>query len=465
MEGHTTNTTQQTEPESQVEQTVPDNQVGQSESDSQSEQDNKVDFIDQFQKYLSLGLKLATALGFTVLYFYFAFFINFFPSGLEIGDTLVFLFVAIGFGIFYGFWIGIGALFSYAVIFQIYHWKKNNAVIDWHLMLIGSIATTPFFIMFGLGTNDIMSSLAPILGGGVLVSMSEVLGPLPVNPSFVQMKERNIKKWGIVFIGLIAVPLAGKAIMGNFVEASIRILGLSNERASIIVDENNYQIISNVAEELGVPVIGCSTDVQNMNLVHNFRVLWHGSGDRSLVEMLVPSKTPNKWEGIVRIELERDGLKLLDLSYNKESKRKLNLKSCLTMDSDALFGNYEDEPNLVGKKRLDLLKAKLSFYFNESNLTIDAVTVTGYTDIRDVNPKDDDNYKLSERRAMSVYKYIASALGNLSKDKVVIEGMGPLNPKSNCDEQLKGTKQEICLAPDRRVEIVLSLTHSKKKDS
>ena len=55
-------------------------------------------------------------------------------------------------------------------------------------------------------------------------------------------------------------------------------------------------------------------------------------------------------EGVVRMEQERDGLTILDSTYKTESSRKVKLKSCLTIDSEALFGDYEDKPNLAGNK-------------------------------------------------------------------------------------------------------------------
>ena len=68
-------------------------------------------------------------------------------------------------------------------------------------------------------------------------------------------------------------------------------------------------------------------------------------------------------------------------------------------------------------KRLDQLKDKLEFYFKEGNLVIDDITVIGFTYRRDVKG-DENNYKLSERRALSVYEYIAPALNDLSDEKL-----------------------------------------------
>lgn len=61
--------------------------------------------LDKLTKFGGMTTKFAIFVGILVCYNYFAFQINFFPSGLGIGDSLWFLFVSISFGLFYSLWI------------------------------------------------------------------------------------------------------------------------------------------------------------------------------------------------------------------------------------------------------------------------------------------------------------------------------------------------------------------------
>jgi outer membrane protein OmpA-like peptidoglycan-associated protein len=420
--------------------------------------------LDNFQKYESTAFKAILGIGVVVLFWYCAFFINFFPTGLTLGDSLVFLFIALGFGFFYIFWLAIGYLVCLCALYAL-PTKIGKTESCWFRLLIG-VAGVIFIIFlssFWYFTGNFFSFFAPIVSGLLLILATVYWTPAEESASDEVKKQRILYRSSLFSLAFLFVPILGGSALEKFVEASIRIIGVSNPHASLIVNEENFKIITNVAEEIGVPVIGCSSESDGNNIVHNFRISWHGIGERSLVELLVPSANPSGWEGIVKIELEREGLKLLDTTYKSESTRKIDLKACLSLDADALFSSNEDTPNLIGKKRLNQLKRKLDFYFAKGDLNIDAVTVTGYTDRRDVKAEGDDNYKLSKRRANSVYGYIASTIGTLPKGSVVIEGMGPLNPISNCDPELKGIKEEACLAPDRRVEIELSLTHPVKE--
>ena len=101
-----------------------------------------------------------------------------------------------------------------------------------------------------------------------------------------------------------------------------------------------------------------------------------------------------------------------------------------------------------GQQRLADMARRLKDY-----QSIQAMTVIGYTDRLG---SDDYNDKLSAARAQSVQDYLQS-LGVKSASSVA-QGKGKLDPASrDCSVNDSRKKQIICLQPDRRVTIEVTV--------
>jgi outer membrane protein OmpA-like peptidoglycan-associated protein len=94
------------------------------------------------------------------------------------------------------------------------------------------------------------------------------------------------------------------------------------------------------------------------------------------------------------------------------------------------------------KEKLD----KLSGVLKDQN--IKKVKIVGFTDIIGSH---DYNLKLSEKRAMSVKKYLDGKV-EFDSSPIDLRGMGEANQVKVCDG-IKGKKVIECLAPNRRVEV------------
>jgi outer membrane protein OmpA-like peptidoglycan-associated protein len=113
----------------------------------------------------------------------------------------------------------------------------------------------------------------------------------------------------------------------------------------------------------------------------------------------------------------------------------------IRLDGSTLFGSAQDTLTPGGKQALDKVIKE------NPTLVLSPILVTGHTDNMG---KEDDNRKLSLRRAEAVRAYM------ISKDKnfrIKADGLGETRPLVKCDEKKPRAELIRCLAPNRRVEI------------
>jgi len=118
--------------------------------------------------------------------------------------------------------------------------------------------------------------------------------------------------------------------------------------------------------------------------------------------------------------------------------------------------------------KIELEQRTIYFDFNKSGLTaaetakldklvtiishsksITHATVIGYAD---VIGKESYNMILSQKRADTVEKYLASHV-SIPTNTMVVAGKGTADPVTTCDTKMKRKKRIECLAQNRRVEI------------
>jgi OOP family OmpA-OmpF porin len=410
--------------------------------------------LDNLENYGALTVKLIIALGVIVVFSYCAFQINFFPTGLTIGDSLVFIFIALGFGVFYLFWL----LLAYTAVYSLAYFKINKSAFcssESLLMFFLGIFIIALLGIYIYWVGDFMSILAPLMSGSLLIITTSFWN---TEKGTLSDEEYSTKKKRRIQIGIFAVlivPLIAVSAISEFVNGSIRILGIQQKHKSIVLDKNNFKVIQDVAKELNLPIYGCVTNGKQSNIVHNFNILWHGLGERSLVEVLIPKE--GAWQPAVRVELDRTGTKVLQI-LDKD----LSFKTCLSLSSDAVFDLYQSEPNEEGIKALGKFLSKVETYLEDSKLTILSVTITGFTDRIPVIKKNDTNEALSLRRANSVLSALSPLFKNVDKKNISILGKGPKEPLSNCPKALSGNELTKCLSVDRRVEISLRVQRKAK---
>jgi outer membrane protein OmpA-like peptidoglycan-associated protein len=115
----------------------------------------------------------------------------------------------------------------------------------------------------------------------------------------------------------------------------------------------------------------------------------------------------------------------------------------IRLDGATLFGSAEDVLTPGGRKALDKVVK------DNPALVMRRIKVSGHTDNMG---KEDDNRKLSLRRAEAVRNYLISRDGNF---RIEVAGLGETQPLVKCDARKPRAELIRCLAPNRRVEIEL----------
>jgi outer membrane protein OmpA-like peptidoglycan-associated protein len=120
----------------------------------------------------------------------------------------------------------------------------------------------------------------------------------------------------------------------------------------------------------------------------------------------------------------------------------------LTLQADAAFGFNSSDLSPEGRQKLDELAGKLAG-MDRSQLS--NVTVIGHADR--LGPSG-GNQALSERRALAVKSYLADQ--GVDPGIIQTEGRGSSEPVVTCSGNRATEKLKNCLAPNRRVEVLVN---------
>jgi OmpA-OmpF porin, OOP family len=124
----------------------------------------------------------------------------------------------------------------------------------------------------------------------------------------------------------------------------------------------------------------------------------------------------------------------------------------ITLDAETHFNFNKFQLKPAGQAKVDQLLAELA------QRHYDAIVVTGHTDRIGTKAY---NETLSERRALSVKRYLTKK--GVDGKKIRARGVGATEPVTSPDacEGLGRPKMIQCLAPDRRVELVVVGAHAQ----
>lgn len=403
------------------------------------------ELLDSLNDNGSLLVKLVIGIGVAVVFSYCAFSINFFPVGLTLGDSLVFLFIALGFGVFYLLWLALGYFILYSIAYPFTEKLGKNDSARFLTFFLGGI----FLFMlswFSYSIHDWGYVIAPLVSGAILLITTFFWNPAPAGSSVQDIQERKKTRVVIILLAVFIVPLIGMKAVSRIVDSSFGLFGINQKNVSLVLSEKNHAIVSGVASGLEVPLFGCELVKGSTRIIDNVNVLWHGIGDIILIDLLRPDE--NGFKSVARLELESEGTSVL-----KPLDSHASFNACINLESDTLFDSYESIPSVEGKKQLDALINKINIYLKSSKLEITSASITGYTDRRPVSKDGDTNYDLSRRRAKSVFDTLSPLFNENVKKLVNVSGKGMSNPKSKCDKIQYALELNECLAVDRRVEV------------
>lgn len=227
----------------------------------------KIDFsADGFSKYLSLAFKVSTFLG-GLCFVLYCHRLNYFPSGVTVGDSLLFIIFAASFGLVYGFVtlgllsVGVCGMYWLKPLFNpLLRWLKKNkpsksragthelilfvkpeplhyllalfgVVFIWLMyqiepsvfILISLLATTIFQAILWSGYNDNRLIVSRIL----LPSTSELA---------IAQQEDHSRKMRWLFLGIIAImPLFFSGVAGRILDGGMKFAHLSSGPSYVLI--------------------------------------------------------------------------------------------------------------------------------------------------------------------------------------------------------------------------------------
>ena len=405
------------------------------------------ELLENLQKLASFAAKSTVALGILITWGYCAFLINFFPTGLNLADSLVFIFIALGFGFLYSYWLG-SSFIAFNFAFAAF---KEKSIIDKVFSILFSLFFFSALALVAYFMEDWAAFFAPIASGLILYIAAN---HWKSDVSDTAEKQKRALQRIVLLVIAIVIPAAMvPPVFGKFIDGTFGFIGVQQKDVSLVLSEENQRIISDTAKELNLSIYGCTKEGNQTNLAHHFNVLWHGLGERSLVQLLAYDTESKKWnKKIAKIELDRSGVKVL----TPENKRN-SFKTCLTVNTDTLFDIYDDKISANGKKQLAQFTQETELRLAADHLKILSANIIGHTDRIPVLKTGDSNAALSMRRADSVYAEIKELFSDLPEAQVKRLGQGSLQPKSTCTRDLPLPEQKECLAVDRRVEIELKV--------
>ncbi|MDE1712682.1 OmpA family protein (plasmid) [Chromobacterium amazonense] len=452
-------------------------------------------------EWLSVAAKMAGGFGLVLIVSYCFFEIDFVPGGLTLADTFLYVAVSLGFGFImlifaaystYAVYWALGcllerrwvdfvfnlsvALFAIAVflifvglfafaaltvaavvvlIGSVAIWVRRNGnsslvkkFKDWSGIYIGSVLVFLLALIYSVlafnkfGGQKVADAWVSAFSAAVPWTLAVYTSNMRTSSSHkLNSKFRVPVIIVLLFSGLI-FPLGHKDFAKRVLDMTFEKLGIRMENVSIALNEENAEKFRSIFhEEAGAEKI-CRQGKGAMTVIYGVNVLWHGFGDKTLVEVgdeVVHPFELKKSGKSARIDLDRKGVTIL---------RGVDQEACLEIP-DALFKGGDDK--LKGKSLVDFKPVFKKIAANVKNIR--RVEVIGYSDLR---PIAGGNQALSERRAQHVAG-ILSGYG-VSEDLIKYYGKGVMDPKLACDKDVKGVALDECLAPNRRVAIRIFLT-------
>lgn len=394
--------------------------------------------LDLFKTYAITVLQITITVGVIVVFAYWAFIINFFPAGITLSESLLFIFAALMFGFFYSLWylLAVGALHG------LFHWRSDQIKFDGGLFFLGIVAAC--LLGAAAWASHSLKILAPLLGAMILVIIPWYWKPLPLYTPVAQVQKRQHEKVLLALTAIIVPMLFVPDLTANIVANSMQRLGFRQIDVSVSLDAANQKIIKDVVDEFDLRLHSCGNSKKPERIVHHVNVLWHGLGERTLIEM--PFLTDSSGSPY-QVELNRSGVSLVRRPGNQAG-----IPLCFSLGNDLLFDTYASTLTPEGTAALTAFADKVKTYLEGSKRHITAISVTGHSDRNPVRAANDSNQKRSRRRAESV----AEQLKTWSPDlQLSIKAAGSHTSVSSCARNLPKAELSECLAMDRRVEIVV----------
>ncbi|KAA8764421.1 OmpA family protein [Burkholderia pseudomallei] len=413
--------------------------------------------LDGMDKLLTLSAKLIPIFGVMILFSYCTS-INFYPSGLTVGDTIFFVFAIIAFGTIYGFIIGAAIYCSaniYGLISRVLSKASRSAFFkalcdrSW-----GKVAEKIFTILclvvpFLVGSLILWLICELINKSDTTWGILSVLGLLSIGLCIwviVGVRRDLFKKNPIVatlivlvliFMPLIMVRGLGKAAINT----AMQMAGVRIERALIDIPLSEYARVKATARRAAMRVPPCRKFASDRCMLRA-DVLFQGVGQQAQIRLPIGGAKKDEHDMLLEAEIFVT-LKQKDVQFSAINPFTYGAD----INSDTIFDFDSAKLSEVGRSRLNEIAKEVE------NYRILSLEVTGHTDRLG---SDKHNLELSQLRAQSVADYLVSKFNNVSPNVVHARGVGASDPRldqGNCPGKSASPALQHCLTEDRYVEV------------
>lgn len=434
------------------------------------------DFSDQKSTVLSVIIFS----GILVIFCYCFFIINFIPTGLTLGDSITYIFCALGFGIFYSLWLFLGIGFAHSCLYPFSEKMRGTDKLknsDLALYLFHAIIYFLFLLLVYAKSNDLNSILTPIFSGFGLVTLYYWSPKSGYFRSNSVARKNKIQRTIIASLLIISPFVVSTSISSSLLKHVMKNVGIRDENTSIVVNKDDYDYINKIAKQFDAKIFACESESSNnkYRYIHNVNILWGSVGSKTLIEVPVISDSGIE---LIKLDLNTDNVKKAKFQTipalqstdskstdQKNTDPKNTIKSCISLDSASMFDNNSSELNGAGKIQINDLINKINTYLKKTSLSLTSIKITGYTDKSPINKHGDSNDKLSERRASSVSSLISHSLDEQQKSnpkiKPIINGVGSKYATANCSTNLPHMELIECRSIDRKVDVSFSFEKIK----
>lgn len=309
--------------------------------------------------------------------------------------------------------------------------SENRQKNFWRLTL-GMVPAAIYGAILIHVTQDI-TSLGAALAGGFCLTLA--IQCLDKDPQSISGDSKPSKGYGfgVFFLCLaITIPYITAGAVGDklFKNAVMDKLGVYKERAAVIVNSENLDTLKAASSALGIPLFACKSS-PTQAVVTNVRVLWHGPGSTSVIDL-----SANVGTHSTKIQLKSEGVKLVSGDPIV----------CMELTEGMFFESNQSTPISDAIPAVQEAVGKLMALKKEDG----SVVVSGHADpmIR----RQGSNDQLALERACEV----AGLIRKTGARSVWIRNFGSRSPIKECSaDDLSQVALRECNAVNRRVEVRL----------
>lgn len=386
-----------------------------------------------------------TALGIAVIFSYCFFIIEFFPSELSLGETLLFLFAGLGFGIFYSIVIGLFYASTAHLISVIKNKTYLSDILTSLISLIFLISPLIFFILTDASIEAWQALISFYASGFILNFESIAKDKQLIFQTGDITKEEDHKKIKILIlaIGILTPIFLSKVTSSNLLKSTFTNLGIRTEKATLLVNNSNLKVLMDLSKSQGLAIFNCKSN--QYSTLQNITVDWHGIGSTTQIRL----DSTNKEEII--IPLDSNGVKVIKGLVGSQKPR------CFLLKKNIYFDSGDIEPNENGNSDLSKLIADIKDTSADKKLKLKELFLNGYTDIQPFKQKGFTNFELAKQRIEAVELKLQPHIESNAEVKLTPLGIYEENKaKSNFCSNIQYKKYEkICLSYDRFVEVTV----------